>query len=207
MCVSEVRRGICESVAGVAWRVRGERGHMGRQRGWWVWWPRRSLTHTPAWVAPQWAGVRGATTHTHTQRTGRGSAHSGGGWWERRTVVVAATPHTQPPPPRAHHPVCVCVNREWTAPAQPVSGPSGHTRHNTHAATTTSTTTSSSSKRRSGVVWGTRSGWTCEWRARRGHSQHRGHTHTHQAPKCTSHHACVCVSCGVWCVVLTLHKC
>lgn len=138
-------------------------------------------------------------TLTHTQRTGRGSAHSGGGWWERRTVVVAATPHTQPPPPRAHHPVCVCVNREWTAPAQPVSGPSGHTRHNTHAATTTSTTTtsSSSSKRRSGVVWGTRSGWTCEWRARRGHSQHRGHTHTHQAPKCTSHHACVCVA--WWC--------
>ena len=128
----------------------------------------------------------------HTQRTGRGSAHSGGGWWERRTVVVAATPHTQPPPPRAHHPVCVCVNREWTAPAQPVSGPSGHTRHNTHAATTTSTTTSSSSKRRSGVVWGTRSGWTCEWRARRGHSQHRGHTHTpgtkvHQPPR-----VCVC---------------
>lgn len=137
-------------------------------------------------------------SHTHTQRTGRGSAHSGGGWWERRTVVVAATPHTQPPPPRAHHPVCVCVIREWTAPAQPVSGPSGHTRHNTHAATTTSTTTSSSSsKRRSGVVWGTRSGWTCEWRARRGHSQHRGHTHTHQAPKCTSHHACVCVA--WWC--------
>ena len=130
---------------------------------------------------------------THTQRTGRGSAHSGGGWWERRTVVVAATPHTATtttcPSPRVC--VCVCVNREWTAPAQPVSGPSGHTRHNTHAATTTSTTTSSSSKRRSGVVWGTRSGWTCEWRARRGHSQHRGHTHTHQAPKCTSHHACV----------------
>ena len=197
VCVSEVRRGICESVAGVAWRVRGERGHMGRQRGWWVWWPRRSLTHTPAWVAPQWAGVRGATTHTHTQRTGRGSAHSGGGWWERRTVVVAATPHTQPPPPRAHHPVCVCVIREWTAPAQPVSGPSGHTRHNTHAATTTSTTTTSSSKRRSGVVWGTRSGWTCEWRARRGHSQHRGHTHTpgtkvHQPPR-----VCVCVA--WWC--------
>ena len=79
-------------------------------------------THTPAWVAPQWAGVRGATTHTHTQRTGRGSAHSGGGWWERRTVVVAATPHTQPPPPRAHHPVCVCESgvdststaSEWT---------------------------------------------------------------------------------------------
>lgn len=46
---------------------------------------------------------------THTQRTGRGSGHSGGGWWEWRTVVVAATPHTQPPPPRAHHPVCVCV--------------------------------------------------------------------------------------------------
>ena len=149
-------------------------------------------THAPAWVAPQWAAVRGATTLTRTQRTGRGSTHSGGGWWERRTVVVAATPHTQPPPPRAHHPVCVCVNREWTAPAQPVSGPSGHTRHNTHAATTTSTTTSSSSsKRRSGVVWGTRSGWTCEWRARRGHSQHRGHTHTrHQSAPATT---CVCV--------------
>ena len=154
-------------------------------------------THTPAWVAPQWAGVRGATTHTHTQRTGRGSAHSGGGWWERRTVVVAATPHTQPPPPRAHHPVCVCVNREWTAPAQPVSGPSGHTRHNTHAATTTSTTTTSSSKRRSGVVWGTRSGWTCEWRARRGHSQHRGHTHTrHQSAPATTR-VCVAWWCGL----------
>ena len=195
MCVSEVRRGICESVAGVAWRVRGERGHMGRQRGWWVWWPRRSLTHTPAWVAPQWAGVRGATTHTHTHSGQGGAAHTvvvvggkGAQWW------------WQPHHTHSHHHhvpitpcVCVCVNREWTAPAQPVSGPSGHTRHNTHAATTTSTTTSSSSKRRSGVVWGTRSGWTCEWRARRGHSQHRGHTHTHQAPKCTSHHACVCV--------------
>ena len=133
---------------------------------------------------------------THTQRTGRGSAHSGGGWWERRTVVVAATPHTQPPPPRAHHPVCVCVNREWTAPAQPVSGPSGHTRHNTHAATTTSTTSSSSSKRRSGVVWGTRSGWTCEWRARRGHSQHRGHTHTHTRHQSAPATTRVCV-CGV----------
>lgn len=195
MCVSEVRRGICESVAGVAWRVRGERGHMGRQRGWWVWWPRRSLTHTQqrGWHHSGRVCVVPPLTLTHTQRTGRGSTHSGGGWWERRTVVVAATPHTQPPPPRAHHPVCVCVNREWTAPAQPVSGPSGHTRHNTHAATTTSTTTtSSSSKRRSGVVWGTRSGWTCEWRARRGHSQHRGHTHTpgtkvHQPPR-----VCVC---------------
>ena len=151
-------------------------------------------THTPAWVAPQWAGVRGATTHTHTHSGQGGAAHTvvvvggkGAQWWWQPH-------HTQPPPPRAHHRVCVCVIREWTAPAQPVSGPSGHTRHNTHAATTTSTTSSSSSKRRSGVVWGTRSGWTCEWRARRGHSQHRGHTHTHQAPKCTSHHACVCVS-------------
>ena len=153
-----------------------------------------ALTHTltPAWVAPQWAGVRGATTHTHSaDRAGQrtqwwwlvGKAHSGGG---SHTTHTATT--TTCPSPR----VCVCVNREWTAPAQPVSGPSGHTRHNTHAATTTSTTTTSSSKRRSGVVWGTRSGWTCEWRARRGHSQHRGHTHTHQAPKCTSHHACVC---------------
>ena len=192
VCACEVRRGICESVAGVAWRVRGERGHMGRQRGWWVWWPRRSHTHTQQRGWHHSGRVCVVPPLTHTQRTGRGSAHSGGGWWERRTVVVAATPHTQPPPPRAHHPVCVCVNREWTAPAQPVSGPSGHTRHNTHAATTTSTTSSSSSKRRSGVVWGTRSGWTCEWRARRGHSQHRGHTHTrHQSAPATT---CVCVS-------------
>ena len=111
VCVCEVRRGICESVAGVAWRVRGERAH--GTTAWVVGVVATALTHThsPVWVAPQWAGVRGATTHTHahTQRTGRGSAHSGGGWWERRTVVVAATPHTQPPPPRAHHPVCVCV--------------------------------------------------------------------------------------------------
>ena len=81
MCVSEVRRGICESVAGVAWRVRGERGHMGRQRGWWVWWPRRSLTHAPpAWVAPQWAGVRGATTHSHTQPSHTTTPHTHA-WW------------------------------------------------------------------------------------------------------------------------------
>ena len=144
-------------------------------------------------------------THAHTQRTGRGSGHSGGGWWEWRTVVVAATPHTQPPPPRAHHPVCVCVwMGEWTAPAQPVSGPSGHTRHNTHAATTTSTTSSSSSssKRTGGVEWGRRSGWWCEWRARRGDSQHRAHTHTHQGPKWTSHQPCVCV-----CGVVVCHAC
>ena len=197
MCVSEVRRGICESVAGVAWRVRGERGHMGRQRGWWVWWPRRSLTHTHSSVGGTTVGGCAWCHHSHTHTADRagqrtqwwwlvGKAHSGGG---SHTTHTATT--TTCPSPR------VCVNREWTAPAQPVSGPSGHTRHNTHAATTTSTTTtSSSSKRRSGVVWGTRSGWTCEWRARRGHSQHRGHTHTHQAPKCTSHHACVCV-CGV----------
>ena len=153
-----------------------------------------ALTHTHTSVGGTTVGGCAWCHHSHSlsQRTGRGSAHSGGGWWERRTVVVAATPHTQPPPPRAHHPVCVCVNREWTAPAQPVSGPSGHTRHNTHAATTTSTTTTTTSKRRSGVVWGTRSGWTCEWRARRGHSQHRGHTHTpgtkvHQPPR-----VCVC---------------
>ena len=122
VCVSEVRRGICESVAGVAWRVRGERGHMGRQRGWWVWWPRRSLTltHQRGWHHSGRVCV--VPPLTHTQRTGRGSAHSGGGWWERRTVVVAATPHTQPPPPRAHHPVCVCESgvdststaSEWT---------------------------------------------------------------------------------------------
>ena len=110
-CVCEVRRGICESVAGVAWRVRGERGHMGRQRGWWVWWPRRSHSHSHSSVGGTTVGGCAWChhSHSHTQRTGRGSAHSGGGWWERRTVVVAATPHTQPPPPRAHHPVCVCV--------------------------------------------------------------------------------------------------
>ena len=191
MCVSEVRRGICESVAGVAWRVRGERGHMGRQRGWWVWWPRRSHTHTHqrGWHHSGRVCVVPPLTLTHTaDRAGQrtqwwwlvGKAHSGGG---SHTTHTATT--TTCPSPR----VCVCVIREWTAPAQPVSGPSGHTRHNTHAATTTSTSSSSnSSKRRSGVVWGTRSGWTCEWRARRGHSQHRGHTHTpgtkvHQPPR------------------------
>ena len=149
-------------------------------------------THQRGWHHSGRVCVVPPHTLTHTQRTGRGSAHSGGGWWERRTVVVAATPHTQPPPPRAHHPVCVCVNREWTAPAQPVSGPSGHTRHNTHAATTSS----SSSKRRSGVVWGTRSGWTCEWRARRGHSQHRGHTHTHTRHQSAPATTRVCEWCG-----------
>lgn len=154
------------------------------------------LTHTQqrGWHHSGRVCVVPPLTLTHTaDRAGQrtqwwwlvGKAHSGGG---SHTTHTATT--TTCPSPR----VCVCVIREWTAPAQPVSGPSGHTRHNTHAATTTSTTSSSSSsKRRSGVVWGTRSGWTCEWRARRGHSQHRGHTHTHQAPKCTSHHARVCV--------------
>ena len=66
-------------------------------------------THQRGWHHSGRVCVVPPLTHTHTQRTGRGSAHSGGGWWERRTVVVAATPHTQPPPPRAHHPVCVCV--------------------------------------------------------------------------------------------------
>ena len=123
----------------------------------------------------------------HTVVVGGKGAHSGGG---SHTTHTATT--TTCPSPR----VCVCVNREWTAPAQPVSGPSGHTRHNTHAATTTSTTTtsSSSSKRRSGVVWGTRSGWTCEWRARRGHSQHRGHTHTHTPGTKVHQPPRVCVS-------------
>ena len=149
-------------------------------------------THQRGWHHSGRVCVVPPLTHTHTaDRAGQrtqwwwlvGKAHSGGG---SHTTHTATT--TTCPSPR----VCVCVNREWTAPAQPVSGPSGHTRHNTHAATTTSTTTSSSSKRRSGVVWGTRSGWTCEWRARRGHSQHRGHTHTpgtkvHQPPR-----VCVC---------------
>ena len=44
---------------------------------------------------------------THTQRTGRGSAHSGGGWWEWRTVVVAATPHTATTTTCLTRPVCV----------------------------------------------------------------------------------------------------
>ena len=132
-------------------------------------WCHHSLTHSG----------QGGAAHTVVVVGGKG-AHSGGG---SHTTHTATT--TTCPSPR----VCVCVNREWTAPAQPVSGPSGHTRHNTHAATTTSTT--SSSKRRSGVVWGTRSGWTCEWRARRGHSQHRGHTHTrHQSAPATTR---VCV--------------
>ena len=153
-----------------------------------------ALTHTHTSVGGTTVGGCAWCHHSHTHTADRagqrtqwwwlvGKAHSGGG---SHTTHTATT--TTCPSPR----VCVCVNREWTAPAQPVSGPSGHTRHNTHAATTTSTTSSSSSKRRSGVVWGTRSGWTCEWRARRGHSQHRGHTHTpgtkvHQPPR-----VCVC---------------
>ena len=60
--------------------------------------------------------------HAHTQRTGRGSGHSGGGWWEWGTVVVAATPHTQPPPPRAHHPVCVCVSGRGVDSTSTASG-------------------------------------------------------------------------------------
>ena len=152
-----------------------------------------ALTHSHTSVGGTTVGGCAWCHHSHTHTADRagqrtqwwwlvGKAHSGGG---SHTTHTATT--TTCPSPR----VCVCVIREWTAPAQPVSGPSGHTRHNTHAATTTSTSSSSSSKRRSGVVWGTRSGWMCEWRARCGHSQHRGHTHTHQAPKCTSHHACV----------------
>ena len=163
---------------------------------------RRERAHgTTAWVV---GVVATPLTHTHTHQRGwhhsgrvcvvpphtlTHSGHSGQGG-AAHTVVVVGGKGTQwwwqPHHTHSHHhhvPItpCVCVNREWTAPAQPVSGPSGHTRHNTHAATTTSTsTTTSSSKRRSGVVWGTRSGWTCEWRARRGHSQHRGHTHTTQ---------------------------
>lgn len=149
-----------------------------------------SLTQQRGWHHSGRVCVVPPLTHTHSGQGG--AAHTvvvvggkGAQWW------------WQPHHTHSHHhhvPItpCVCVNREWTAPAQPVSGPSGHTRHNTHAATTTSTTTStSSSKRRSGVVWGTRSGWTCEWRARRGHSQHRGHTHTrHQSAPATTR---VCV--------------
>ena len=171
---------------------------------------RRERAHgTTAWVV---GVVATALTHTHTSVGGttvggcawchhsHSHTHSGQGGAAHTVVVVGgkgAQWWWQPHHTHSHHhhvPItpCVCVNREWTAPAQPVSGPSGHTRHNTHAATTTSTTSSSSSKRRSGVVWGTRSGWTCEWRARRGHSQHRGHTHTpgtkvHQPPR-----VCVC---------------
>ena len=81
-------------------------------------------THTPAWVAPQWAGVRGATTHTHTHTADRagqrtqwwwlvGKAHSGGG---SHTTHTATT--TTCPSPR----VCVCESgvdststaSEWT---------------------------------------------------------------------------------------------
>ena len=121
VCVSEVRRGICESVAGVAWRVRGERAH--GTTAWVVGVVATALTLTHTSVGGTTVGGCAWCHHSHTQRTGRGSAHSGGGWWERRTVVVAATPHTQPPPPRAHHPVvCVCESgvdststaSEWT---------------------------------------------------------------------------------------------
>ena len=142
-------------------------------------------------------------SHAHTaDRAGQrtqwwwlvGMAHSGGG---SHTTHTATT--TTCPPPR----VCVCVwMGEWTAPAQPVSGPSGHTRHNTHAATTTSTTTSSSSsKRTGGVEWGRRSGWWCEWRARRGDSQHRAHTHTHTPGTKVDQPPAVCVCVAWWCAM------
>ena len=122
VCVSEVRRGICESVAGVAWRVRGERGHMGRQRGWWVWWPRRSLTltHQRGWHHSGRVCVVPPLTHT-ADRAGQrtqwwwlvGKAHSGGG---SHTTHTATT--TTCPSPR----VCVCESgvdststaSEWT---------------------------------------------------------------------------------------------
>ena len=90
MCVSEVRRGICESVAGVAWRVRGERGHMGRQRGWWVWWPRRSLSHTHqrGWHHSGRVCVVPPLTHSLTHSGQGGAAHTvvvvggkGAQWW------------------------------------------------------------------------------------------------------------------------------
>ena len=113
MCVCGVRRAIClcVSVGGEGWGARGERAHKGGQRGWWVWWARRALSHTPACVPPQCAAVRGATTHTHTHahtadRAGQrtqwwwlvGMAHSGGGSHTTHT----ATTTTCPPP-------CVCV--------------------------------------------------------------------------------------------------
>ena len=86
VCVSEVRRGICESVAGVAWRVRGERGHMGRQRGWWVWWPRRSHTHSS--VGGTTVGGCAWCHHTLTHSGQGGAAHTvvvvggkGAQWW------------------------------------------------------------------------------------------------------------------------------
>ena len=82
---------------------------MGRQRGWWVWWPRRSLTHTHqrGWHHSGRVCVVPPRTHT-ADRAGQrtqwwwlvGEAHSGGG---SHTTHTATT--TTCPSPR----VCVCV--------------------------------------------------------------------------------------------------
>ena len=77
--------------------------------------------------------------HSHTR------THSGQGGAADTVVVVGGNGAQwwwQPHHTHSHHhhvptTPCVCVwMGEWTAPAQQVSGPSGHTRHNTHAATT-----------------------------------------------------------------------
>ena len=79
MCVSEVRRGICESVAGVAWRVRGER--------------------EGTWDDSVGGGCGGHGAHSHTHQ--RGWHHSG------RVCVVPPLTHTHSGQGGAAHTVVV----------------------------------------------------------------------------------------------------
>ena len=84
---------------------------MGRQRGWWVWWPRRSLTHTHqrGWHHSGRVCVVPPLTLTRTHSGQGGAAHTvvvvggkGAQWW------------WQPHHTHSHHhhvPItpCVCV--------------------------------------------------------------------------------------------------
>ena len=142
-------------------------------------------------------------THAHTQRTGRGSGHSGGGWWEWGTVVVAATPHTHTattttcPPPR----VCVC---EWQG-----RGQHQHSQWVDQVATHATTPTlppphppPPAAAARGGVVWCGAQGVGGLVSGEPGAATANTvatHTLTHEAPKWTSHHACVCVA--WWCAM------
>ena len=107
-CVCGVSSAICVCVGGWVWgQERGE-----RRQAWTAWEVgvvarRQAQRHTSVRATTVRRCAQSHHQHTHTQRTGRGSAHSGGGWWEWRTVVVAATPHTATTTTCLTRPVCV----------------------------------------------------------------------------------------------------
>ena len=137
-------------------------------------------------------------THAHTaDRAGQrtqwwwlvGMGHSGGG---------SHTTHTQPPPPRAHHPVCVCVC-VWQG-----RGQHQHSQWVDQVATHATTPTlppphpppPPAAAARGGVVWCGAQGVGGLVSGEPGAATANTvatHSLTHQAPKWTSHHACVCV--------------